>query len=88
MSDAFWIVFWPAFFAGAPQMVSSLSNLVITIRGRRKQRELVHAISGRVEQLVEVTKGQSHAEGRAEGIEAERVRPPDIWDGRERRHSA
>jgi len=88
MSDAFWMIFWPAFFAGAPQVVASCSNLVVTLRGRRKQRELVHRIDGRVDELVSTTRVLSHAEGRAEGIEAERVRPPDVWDGQERRRNA
>jgi hypothetical protein len=78
MSDAFWIVFWPAFFAGLPQVIGSFTNLVVTLRGRKKQRELVHRIDGRVDELVTTTKGLSHAEGKAEGVEAERTRAHDV----------
>lgn len=66
MSDQFWQVFAPALVATIPNILTSLSALILVIRGRRKQRTRLETIEGKVTELVDTVRERPFTEGGAD----------------------
>lgn len=70
-----------AMIAAVPPTLMALAAVITSLHTQRKLQDVHNQINGRMEQLIEEVGSTSRAEGRAEGIEAERVRPADIPKG-------
>lgn len=58
-----------------PSTLVGLAALITALRANQKADELAISVDGRLTQLLESRGTEQHAVGRAEGVEAERVRP-------------
>lgn len=71
MSDAVVI----AMLVAIPPTVAACASLVVAVRSNKRLDKLHIQINSRMDQLLKAVAAQERGEGRAEGIEAERIRP-------------
>jgi hypothetical protein len=69
---------WVALISAIPPTIASIAALVVSVKNSRKLDEVHHATNGMKDALVEATRVEATAVGKAEGIEGERVRTEAI----------
>jgi hypothetical protein len=61
-------------FSSIPATITAAAALIVSIRGNAKVEELHLAVNSRLTELLASVGAENRANGKAEGVEAERVR--------------
>lgn len=71
-----------AIIVSIPATLTAVANLIVTVRHNGKVDAYKHEVNSRMDELLKMRGEAERAQGKAEGVEQERIRIPDKGDYR------